>query len=194
MEAISIHPIAGIPQPLNQLRLTNRSRLRIRLPIDQIPLVYPLAGQTITIDWGIERVSHQAKFQLGIPYPTALQPASTLYSRLVLIHRAETPEAVLEVAQRQLNRKGIKGTIELPTRANGEVQCRLLTIKKKHQLFRLRGFGMKVTKLSEKDSIKLQQSGIGGKHKMMCGVFVPTWRETTEKDENSNVLVIYSGR
>ena len=35
------------------------------------------------------------------------------------------------------------------------------------------GYGVKITDLNEKDSISLQEQGIGGKHKMGCGVFMP---------------------
>ena len=47
---IFIHPIAGIPNTSRQLRLTKRSKLQIRIGIEQIPLVYEfLAGQTFSI-------------------------------------------------------------------------------------------------------------------------------------------------
>ena len=39
LENISIHPISGIPQPNKQLCLTNRSKLQIRIQIEQIPLI-----------------------------------------------------------------------------------------------------------------------------------------------------------
>src|SRR4028118_1807943 len=50
LENISIHPIAGIPEPSKQLRLTQRSKLQIRLPVDLIPSIYEsLVGQTFSI-------------------------------------------------------------------------------------------------------------------------------------------------
>ena len=63
LKNISIHPIAGIPQSNKQLRLTNRSKLQIRIQIEQIPLIYEfLAGQTFMIG--------QSQFHLGIPEST----------------------------------------------------------------------------------------------------------------------------
>ena len=43
------------------------------------------------------------------------------------------------------------------------------TIKVKQTLV---GFGIEANNLSETDSIILQEKGLGGKHKMGCGVFV----------------------
>ncbi len=67
LENISIHPIAGIPESSKQLRLTQRSNLQIRLPVDLIPFIYEsLAGQTFSIG--------QNQFQLGIPEHNPLHP------------------------------------------------------------------------------------------------------------------------
>ena len=170
---ISLHPIAGIPQSNKQLRLTKRSKLQLRLPLDLIPSVYEfLAGQTFAIG--------PNQFHLGIPEFKPLLPFPSLYSRLVIIRGSTKPQSFLKSANRQLKELGIQGNIVFATRANGEPQRRQLTIKKKVGTFPLRGFGVKVTNLSEEDSIALQQYGIGGKHKMMCGVFV---RSSRNKDE-----------
>ena len=49
LKNISIHPIIGIPNSSKQLRLTKRSRLQIRIPIEQIPQIYEfLAEQTFS--------------------------------------------------------------------------------------------------------------------------------------------------
>ena len=37
---IAIHPIEGKPNPYKQLKLTKRSKLKIRIPLEQIPLIY----------------------------------------------------------------------------------------------------------------------------------------------------------
>ncbi|MGQ4648916.1 type I-MYXAN CRISPR-associated protein Cas6/Cmx6 [Lyngbya aestuarii] len=175
LDNISIHPIAGIAEPSKQLRLTSRSQLQIRLPVDLIPLLYEsLAGQTFSI-------GHN-QFYLDIPQHNPLYFFPNLYSRLVIIRRFQEPQSFLEAAKRQLERLGIKGTIALTTRANGQPQCRQLTITNKTGRFALRGFGLLVTDLSAQDSITLQQHGIGGKHKMMCGVFVPSRHNKREEE------------
>jgi len=175
LENISIHPIAGIPEPSKQLRLTQRSKLQIRLPVDLIPYIYEsLAGQTFSIG--------QNQFQLDIPEYNPLHPFSTLYSRLVIIKRFQEPQSFLEAAKRQLERLNIQGTITLTTRANGHPQCRQLTIENKTGTFAVRGFGVQVADLNPEDSITLQKYGIGGKQKMMCGVFVPSRRNKRQTE------------
>jgi CRISPR-associated endonuclease/helicase Cas3 len=175
LEDISIHPIAGIPESSKELRLTQRSKLQIRLPVDLIPFIYEyLAGQTFSIG--------QNQFQLGIPEYNPLHPFPDLYSRLVIIKRFQEPQRFLEAAKRQLKRLGIQGTITLSTRANSQPQCRQLTIKNTTGTFAVRGFGIQVTDLNPEDSITLQKYGIGGKRKMMCGVFVPSRRNKKERE------------
>jgi CRISPR-associated protein Cas6 len=176
LENISIHPIAGIPQSNKQLRLTKSSKMQIRIPMDLIPSVYEfLAGQTFAIG--------DNQFHLGIPDYHALIPCPSLYSRLVIIRRSQQPQSFLNAAQRQLESLGIKGNIALITRANGEPQKRQLTIENRTGTFALKGFGVKISDLSEEDSLTLQQYGIGGKQKMMCGVFVPSSRNKKEEEE-----------
>ncbi len=165
---IFIHPIAGIPNSSKQLRLTKRSKLQIRIAIEQIPLVYEfLVGQTFKIG--------QSQFHLGIPEYRALTSCSVLYSRLVIIRRCFEPQVFLEAAQRQLESLGIKGNIDILKKKNGQLQCRQLVMRKDIGTFPVKGYGVEVKDLSEEDSLTLQQHGIGGKKKMMCGVFVPSW-------------------
>lgn len=175
LENISIHPIAGIPESSKELRLTQGSKLQIRLAVDLIPFIYEsLAGQTFSIG--------QNQFQLDIPEYNPLHPFPNLYSRLVIIRRFYQPQSFLEAAKRGLERLNIQGTITLATRANGQPQCRQLTIKNKTGSFALKGFGVQVTDLNPEDSITLQKYGIGGKQKMMCGVFVPSRRNKRERE------------
>ena len=175
---IFIHPIAGIPNSSKQLRLTKRSKLQIRIQIEQIPLIYEfLAGQTFSIG--------QSQFHIGIPEYKELTPCSILYSRLVIIRRCIEPSVFLEAAQRQLEDLGIKGNIDILKKKNGQLQCRQLVIKKNIGTFPVRGYGVEVKDLSEEDSLKLQQHGIGGKKKMMCGVFVPSWNNQNDSNQQT---------
>lgn len=178
LKSIGIHPIAGRPNRYKQLKITQRSKLKIRIPLEQIPLIYQfLVEQTFKIG--------ESQFQIGIPEYKALSPASSLYARLVIIRRSRKPEDFIEAAQRQLEKLEIIGRINLLRKNNGQLQCRQLTMRKKEGTFSLIGYGVEVTDLSEADSIKLQQHGIGGKRKMMCGVFVPSWKNQDQSDDNS---------
>ncbi|HAX75935.1 MAG TPA: type I-MYXAN CRISPR-associated protein Cas6/Cmx6 [Cyanobacteria bacterium UBA11372] len=158
---VSIQTITGIPDGRGKIYLSSRSRFRMRLPGDLVPLAYPLAGKQLKL--GIHQI------RLGIPQIYMLQPASRLRSRIVVIKGYQEPEEFLAAAKRQLNQLGISGTAAIPT--NTEEECDRKTIKIKR--FTVIGFGLEVIDLNDEDSLKLQIHGIGGKQKMGCGVFVP---------------------
>lgn len=158
---LSIETIMGLPDGQGKIYLTDRSWLRIRLPGDNVPMVYPLAGKQLTIG------NHHIR--LGIPQIFMLKPASKLRSRLTVIKGFEEPDSFLEAVKRQLNDLGIRGTISIPINSEGEPERKAIKI----QRFTIVGFGVEVSDLSDNDSIKLQQHGLGGKRRMGCGVFVP---------------------
>lgn len=159
--SLSIHPIKGKPEFPNLLHLTEDSELRLRLPDNQVPLIYRLAGKTLTLN--------EHRIRLGLPESRFITPYHQLYSHIVIIRGFDEPDAFLNAAQRQLAQRDIKGNIKLITKPTGEPIRRTIEIKGKT----LVGYGVKITDLNEQDAISLQEEGIGGKHKMGCGVFVP---------------------
>jgi CRISPR-associated protein Cas6 len=161
LEGLSIQTIAGIPDKKGKIYLTDRSRLRLRLPYDKLPLVYGLAGKALTIG------SHTIR--LGIPQIYPIQPTSKLKARIVTIKGYQEPEAFLQAALRQLEDLGITGTIVIPVDKEGKAERKTVKIKQ----FTVVGFTLGVFDLSDEDSIKLQIHGLGGKRRMGCGVFVP---------------------
>lgn len=174
LNTVGIHPIAGIPANNNYLKLTHQSHLKIRIHHQQIPLIYPyLTGQTFEIG--------QKSYQLNIPDYQPLVSSESLYSRLVVIKGYQDATTFQEAVKRQLNNLNVEGNIELLTRYDGTPQRRQLTITKQEKSFKIRGFGVKISQLDLEDSLTLQEQGIGGKRKMMCGVFVPATR--TKEDE-----------
>lgn len=175
LKSIGIHPIAGIPTRNNLLELTAQSRLKIRIYHQQIPLIYPyLAGQAFHIG--------QNFYQLDIPDYKPLISSESVYSRLVIIKGFQDSNNFIEAVQRQLDNLGIQGKIELLTRQDGTPQRRQLTINKEGKQFKVRGFGVKISELNPEDSLILQEQGIGGKRKMMCGIFVPATRSKEEEE------------
>ncbi|WP_373529706.1 type I-MYXAN CRISPR-associated protein Cas6/Cmx6 [Nostoc sp.] len=175
LKSIGIHPIAGIPTRNNLLELTAQSRLKIRIYHEQIPLIYPyLAGQAFHIG--------QNFYQLDIPDYKPLISSESVYSRLVIIKGFQDSNNFIEAVQRQLDNLGIQGKIELLTRQDGTPQRRQLTINKEGKQFKVRGFGVKISELNPEDSLILQEQGIGGKRKMMCGIFVPATRSKEEEE------------
>ncbi|ACK65703.1 CRISPR-associated protein, Cas6-related [Rippkaea orientalis PCC 8801] len=174
LKDVGIHPIAGIPTQNKFLELTPNSCLKIRIHHLQIPIIYPyLTGQTFEIG--------QESYQLNIPDYQAIRSSDSLYSRLVVIKGYQDSSSFLEAVQRQMDSLAIQGNVELLTRQNGTPQRRQLTIRKQGNEFKIRGFGVKISELSPEDSLTLQEQGIGGKRKMMCGIFVPATRPKDER-------------
>ncbi|NJK35261.1 MAG: type I-MYXAN CRISPR-associated protein Cas6/Cmx6 [Oscillatoriales cyanobacterium SM2_2_1] len=160
-EGISILTIAGIPDRQGKIFLTERSHLRMRLPYECMPMVYHLAGKQLSIG------SHSIR--LGIPQIFMLRPADRLRARIVTIKNHQEPESFLAAARSQLEALGIVGEAIMPLDVEGKPDRKTLKIK----TYSVVGFGLEVSGLSEEDSIKLQVFGLGGKHRMGCGVFVP---------------------
>ncbi|MFN6526388.1 type I-MYXAN CRISPR-associated protein Cas6/Cmx6 [Nostoc sp. ChiSLP03a] len=67
INTLNIHTIAGILSENGQIHLTDNSRLQIRLPVDKISLIYPLAGKSLKIG--------KYTIRLGIPEIYLLEPA-----------------------------------------------------------------------------------------------------------------------
>lgn len=143
----------------NEITLTERSLLLIRLPTNKVPLVYAFAGKALIIG------SH--KIHLGIPKISFLQPKSKLRSHLVVIRNHQEPDTFLRAAKRQLADRKIQADINLITK-DGIPKRKTIKVRE-HTLI---GFGIQASNLSEKDSLTLQEKGIGGKQKMGCGVCV----------------------
>jgi hypothetical protein len=162
-----------------------RSNLRLRLPAEQIPLVLPLAGKSLTLD--------EHKIRLGIPQVRALIPAPNLIARMVVMKassplrdpgdkasrdRAATkrylePAAFLDGVRRELVRRGIQAEADLPLHLAGPRAG-----QPRRHVLRIRGraivgFTVLVQRLTAEESIRLQEEGLGGRGKMGCGFFVP---------------------
>ncbi len=161
IDELSILPITGKPEFPKNLCLTPESQLCLRLSIDKVPLIYRLAGKTLNLS------SH--KIRLGLPESQELEPSDRLYSRLVIIRGFDEANAFIQAVERQLESLNISSAkINLKTKS-GKPTRRTMKIKGRT----LVGFGVEISELSEYNSILLQEQGIGGKHKMGCGVFVP---------------------
>jgi CRISPR-associated protein Cas6 len=161
-DTLSILTIPGFPDKQGKIILTEQSHFRVRVPIPQIPLVYKLAGKSICL--GIHEI------QIGIPEIFTLKAANKLKSRIVVIKGYSEAESFLSAAQRQLDNLEISAQVSIPRDKQGEF-CRK-TIKV--QRYTVVGFTTEVSGLSDEDSLKLQQWGIGGKRHLGCGYFLPS--------------------
>ncbi|MBV9386239.1 MAG: type I-MYXAN CRISPR-associated protein Cas6/Cmx6 [Chroococcidiopsidaceae cyanobacterium CP_BM_ER_R8_30] len=158
---ISILSIPGFGDKKGKILLTEQSCMRIRVPVSKISMVYRFAGKHLTLG--------KHEIQLGIPETYMLRPVEILRARIVTIKGYTQPEPFIEAAKRQLAYLGISGEISIPVDREGNFLRKTVKI----QRFTVIGFTTEVSYLSEEDSIKLQQWGIGGKRHVGCGFFLP---------------------
>jgi CRISPR-associated protein Cas6 len=167
---LGVHPLGGMRVDAVSLQIDRRSQLRLRLPADRIGEVLPLAGASLDVSG--------SSLRLGAPGVHALVPAAALDARMVAIKLTRAPRrrndelgrVALDVAgfaerytaeiRRQLDAIGIGGPFELHGRRSMTVGGR-----------RVVGYSVRVMGLSADESIALQETGIGGKRRMGCGLF-----------------------
>ncbi len=151
------------------------TRLRIRTPAEQIGDLLRLAGRFLDVG------GHE--IGLGVPEVRALTPASDVAARLVTIKGFTEPDAFLGAVGRQLDALGVSGAAEVPAVAGGErrglPQRRVVRIRGALVV----GFAVRVSGLSDQDSLTLQERGLGGRRHMGCGIFVPA-RDEREVDHS----------
>jgi CRISPR-associated protein Cas6 len=159
---LAIELISGFPSGRGLIAIPERgATLRLRIPADHYRDVLPLAGKRLDIG------GHQIR--LGLPVARPLEPAPSLYARVVTIKKFTEPEPFIEAVNRQLVSLDVKGTAELPRDEQGRYRRRIVTIHGKSVV----GFSVAVHELNDDDSIKLQSFGIGGRRAMGCGIFGP---------------------
>jgi CRISPR-associated protein Cas6 len=159
---LGIELISGVPWREGIIALPARgAALRLRVPADRYGLLLPLAGRRLDI------AGHPLR--LGIPTARPLQPAPSLYARIVTIKKFTEPEPFLDAARRQLDTLGVTATLELPVNDEGRVRRRVITIRDR----RVVGFSLAAHGLTDSDSLFLQTHGLGGRRSMGCGHFNP---------------------
>ncbi|MBQ6620619.1 MAG: type I-MYXAN CRISPR-associated protein Cas6/Cmx6 [Thermoguttaceae bacterium] len=160
-EDLGILPICGVQTGNRQMFITEVSRLSVRIDADRIAEILPLAGKRL----GLGR----NYLQVGVPTVHPLTSASSLRSRLVTIKGFPQETEFREAVRRQLNLLQIAPETEIVIGKR-----RTLAVHDQPIV----GFEVFLTNLSEKDSVSVQENGIGGRRKMGCGLFLPTSSHT----------------
>lgn len=164
---IGVHPIRGRQTAPGVLTLDDRSRLKLRLPSEEIAPYIALAGQALVLEGN--------RLQVGIPSVEALIPAANLATRLVTFRHALDPARFEQDVRRELDRLEVKGMPHLVPSSRvtftGQPLRRVLKINGR----RVVGFALRVSGLAPMESIRLQEEGLGGRRRMGCGVFL-SWR------------------
>jgi len=138
------------------LILSRRTRLAIRIPKERIDaLVQGLQGKTLDVS------GHP--LTVGSGKIRSLSKETTLFSRYVVSLPDDTEEAFLGQTARALSNQGVRvrkalcGKTTLLGTPSGVVHARSLLL----------------ADLSQEESIRLQQTGLGPRREMGCGIFIP---------------------
>ncbi len=174
---LAIELISGSPSGRGLIALSERdATLRLRIPADHYRDVLPLAGKRLDIG------SHQIR--LGLPVARSLEPAPSLYGRVVTIKKFTEAEPFVEAVKRKLDSFGVKGRVELPRDEQGRYRRRIVTIHGRSVV----GFSVAVHDLSDEDSLLLQAGAVKAmsseddsikwqsifsRRAMGCGIFNP---------------------
>ncbi|HEY2971287.1 MAG TPA: type I-MYXAN CRISPR-associated protein Cas6/Cmx6 [Pyrinomonadaceae bacterium] len=183
---LAIELISGFPSGRGLIALPERdATLRLRIPAGHYRDVLPLAGKRLDIG------GHQIR--LGLPVARPLEPAPSLYARVVTIKKFTEAQPFIEAVKRKLGSFGVKGRIELPRDEQGRYRRRIVTIHGKSVV----GFSVAVHDLNDEDSLLLQAGAVKvvspddgatqwqsifSRRAMGCGIFNPVKRQVQSKE------------
>lgn len=141
------------------------SVMRLRLGSDDIPKVMQLAGKVLELDG--------ERLRLGVPHIEALTVSSDLLSHFVTIKHAEDANAFQTSARKKLDEIGIGGTVTIPSITTGprKGEPRRQILRVKHAV--LVGYAMRVSGLTDDESIRLQSATHFAKRHMGAAFFIP---------------------
>lgn len=160
---VAVHPIAGRQVGDRLLALMPWSSLTLRVPDGQVGEVLPVSGQLLRVG--------SVELRVGAPRVSALRPASALRSRLVTIRIKDAPTAAditaenfQAAARRQLDALDVSDEVIVTVGKRRTVRIRQKDVV---------GYELILEGLSAEESLRVQESGLGGRRHMGCGVFVP---------------------
>ncbi|MGL4884170.1 MAG: type I-MYXAN CRISPR-associated protein Cas6/Cmx6, partial [Waterburya sp.] len=104
----------------NEINLTDRSQLLIRLRAEKVPFVYSFSGKALTIG--------KHKIRLGIPEMNFIKPKSQLRSHIVVIRGYEESDTFLEAAKRQIEELNVQADIKLIAKQDGTPKRKTISV------------------------------------------------------------------
>lgn len=132
--------------------LSRRTRLTLRVPRARAPEVEALAGRVLAVDPG--------QLRLGRPHRRELLPHGTLYAHLVAATGDADEAGFLEAAESELAALGVHCRANCGRRATLESGT-------------VHGYSLMLDRLSEADSTRVLEAGLGPYRRLGCGLFVP---------------------
>lgn len=137
------------------LDISPYSELVMRMPYDVISLYMALAGKTLEILGD--------KLYIGIPNTRALTPAAELYATLVTTKNGHEQTRFTKEITARLQDMEIDSAFRILKRRTIKIHGKQVV-----------GYSLIVRDLTERQSITLQEQGLGGRRKMGCG-FLERW-------------------
>jgi CRISPR-associated protein Cas6 len=157
ISAVGVHPIRGTPLEPGVLELNRCSAVTLRAPAELLPKLLPIGGKKLDLGGRLLR--------LGVPRVFALSPAKCLVAQLVTIKGyTELPQFELAI-RRQLDALGVRDAVHL------EVGHRRIVRIRDHIIV---GFCVLLDGLSGSESLRIQETGLGGRRHFSCGLFLPS--------------------
>lgn len=166
-EGIGIHQITGVQTGDRGLLLNRSSNLVIRIDSDRIGSILPLAGKCLSIG--------STCLQVGIPSVHVLTHALSLRSRLVTIKGFMEEKTFENALCKQLDELCISKSVVIDLGKR-----RTLRIHDKNVV----GYEVFLSNLTEEESFRVQEAGLGGRRKMGCGIFLPCRRDPAVSPRN----------
>jgi CRISPR-associated protein Cas6 len=154
---LGIHTLRGTPLPQGLLHLGQRSRLRLRLEAERIPLALPLAGRELRLG------SHLLR--LGAPQVEALEPHPNLYARTVVIAKGEQGDGNRPASEAETVEKAKTAAPGATVIVLGRRTIRIHGVQ-------IPGFELVLEGVDPATSLRLQAEGLGGRRAFGCGLFV----------------------
>lgn len=185
---LAIHPINGLQAGRRLLKLTPKSRLRLRVPLDSLSVLLPLAGKRLVL--ADDKAT--SSVHIGVPELHLLKPKHELFSRYVTIKVSEAEksnqppnrEMFLAAIREQMQKLEIDAEAWIDDKRDSqgrEVSRRVIHIKRQTIV----GYSVHVTGLNEEHSLRLQEIGIGGRRRFGAGIFNPTVRAFEGKEQKA---------
>lgn len=142
--------------PANELLyLSKRTKMTLRLPKTRLQEAHKLTGQTLNID--------DYKLVVGAASSKLLSTQSTIFSRYVVSSETESEDQFLHRVYSELQKLDVNiskllcGKTHILQGHYGDIFTRSIML----------------AELKPKESIRIQQQGIGDGRKLGCGLFIP---------------------
>lgn len=154
-ENIGVKLLRGVYVPKKKLLdISPASRLSLLLPKQEVADCLALAGRTLHLG------GHT--LELDMARTAALRPTPTLYAHLVTTRNGDEEQRFDREIDRQLDALSISCAWKKGKRRTFKIHDKQVV-----------GYALFVHGLNARDSLSLQENGLGGRRKMGCGMFEP---------------------